>query len=432
MPTAGKILAVVAVVLSVVFLYFAASVLELRHNQAQMLQALQSDIAQLRARIARAKEGVPEQVQKFEELRQQLDAAVRQYMTSPAHEQLQGALKKWADVVQNPEGVPPQEVQDLQRQIDQLQGELASRFAEMETAFRAFLSEMPRLARFAEGLGTNQLTLWRESLYAARAAVQRWSSTQQIVYDALRTFYENQNAAFRTQELRLQEQSREAQAELDRLAEQLRPRALVTVSEAQLRSQLADHPVVQLTAQDLRQMPESRLREILRGDEPGVPGLAFAHHLQALVEMTEADLAELQALLAERQEELQKATADRGRFLKENKTLVARLASLETQLDAKEGKPVFVLDEQGHVPEGQIVSVDPQTFEVSINVGLRDGIRPGVKLYAYRLQPDPKYLGLIEVKRVETERSTAVILPAYRDVVFRVGDRVAPIVVPRP
>jgi hypothetical protein len=76
---------------------------------------------------------------------------------------------------------------------------------------------------------------------------------------------------------------------------------------------------------------------------------------------------------------------------------------------------------QGTV-EGTIKAVDSKNHLVTISIGSDAGIQVGSKLEVYRLAPEAKYLGQIEVLSLRSQ--DAVAKPSSRTNLMQEGDRV--------
>jgi hypothetical protein len=73
--------------------------------------------------------------------------------------------------------------------------------------------------------------------------------------------------------------------------------------------------------------------------------------------------------------------------------------------------------------EGVVKKADPQSGFIQINIGSDAGIRPGHTLEVYRLKPDAKYVGTIEIVAVKTNEAVAKPQPPSRGSI-QVGDQV--------
>ncbi|MBI3464360.1 MAG: hypothetical protein HY000_15085 [Planctomycetes bacterium] len=125
----------------------------------------------------------------------------------------------------------------------------------------------------------------------------------------------------------------------------------------------------------------------------------------------------------EQQETIQTTTAR----LREAETKVAQLTAT---LDSY-GFPLLPKEQlakmQANPPqvEGYIKKVDPQGKFVEISLGSDDGLRKGHKLQVYRIKPQGKYVGQIEIADLDPERAVCRIIPQLRQANFQEGDLVA-------
>lgn len=73
------------------------------------------------------------------------------------------------------------------------------------------------------------------------------------------------------------------------------------------------------------------------------------------------------------------------------------------------------------LPEGRVLSVDRDTNFVIINLGDKDGVKPGAVLAVYRGED---YLGDIAVTRVQDEMAAADLIPPFSSQIVRNNDQV--------
>src|SRR5206468_1370920 len=76
-------------------------------------------------------------------------------------------------------------------------------------------------------------------------------------------------------------------------------------------------------------------------------------------------------------------------------TLLAKqVREFEIRIDAMRGIRTPVLTADGRVPKGKIQKVNNQEGTAEINIGASVGVKSGVQLHVYRLEPEAKYLGI--------------------------------------
>ncbi len=424
MTTAGKVLSVILLVLAAVYFWLGAHVLQLRKNWAERVQQREQEIAAEKERIQHLLEGKPDAVQAMRQAQEELREALDNFFNSDAPQRLVQQRRRWSELVAEPDLAQPQEVQEVYNNIRQIQAEMDQLAQSIEEKFNQLLSEVARASRTEGGLGIAQIRAIIPLIRDAADVIEAWRRDRQAIFEALTAFYENQRLAMTRRRETLEREIADIEKELDRLREQLLSLDQAQIPEVTLRAELRDHPALQLTADDLKKRPFAELRETLRASPP--PGkLVFAEHVRALVELTEADLKEIRGLLEQRQQQLQEAIQKRDQLLQENKSLVQRLAAMEAQVDAREGDGTLVVTADGKIPEGEIIEVRPESYQVVVNLGRKDGLRPRVKLHVYRTEPTPTYLGMIQIQEVYEDKAVGVILPAYRDLTHKKGDRVA-------
>jgi vacuolar-type H+-ATPase subunit I/STV1 len=75
--------------------------------------------------------------------------------------------------------------------------------------------------------------------------------------------------------------------------------------------------------------------------------------------------------------------------------------------------------------EGVILKVDPQGKFVEISIGSDDGLRKQHRLQVFRVKPQGKFVGTIEIVGTDPDRSAARILPEFKQDTIQEGDLVA-------
>jgi septal ring factor EnvC (AmiA/AmiB activator) len=144
----------------------------------------------------------------------------------------------------------------------------------------------------------------------------------------------------------------------------------------------------------------------------------------------------------------EKKTTDEKRFeIEQNhielaggyETTAARLKDLEkrasdlgvrkSQPVEAAGKPTRRAGESATVRttpvEGVILKVDPQGKFVEISIGSDDGLRKQHRLQVFRVKPQGKFVGTIEIVGTDPDRSAARILPEFKQDTIQEGDLVA-------
>jgi hypothetical protein len=108
------------------------------------------------------------------------------------------------------------------------------------------------------------------------------------------------------------------------------------------------------------------------------------------------------------------------------KLLAQQVKVTELMIDQKRGLNTAVISSDGRIPRGKIQKVDEQAGTLTINLGTRAGVKPGVQLEVFRFGDNAKYLGKLEVIKSDSDGAVARMLPEYRQVSVQAGDYVAP------
>lgn len=144
--------------------------------------------------------------------------------------------------------------------------------------------------------------------------------------------------------------------------------------------------------------------------------------------------------LATEQQSLATEVAKRDKFQTEVDTTTAQLTDVlqrcrqkvlvvqaaEKRVDSLRGLKQVVITQDGLGVRGQVQQVGADGT-IRISLGARVGVKPGVRLHVYRFDPKPEYLGELEVTSSDSDGANGQMLPAYRQLEIRVGDRVATI-----
>ncbi len=133
------------------------------------------------------------------------------------------------------------------------------------------------------------------------------------------------------------------------------------------------------------------------------------------IEQNHIELAGSYDTTAARLKDLQKRAADLG--VRKPQPTEAAAAPARRAGDARSDRAAPV--------EGVILKVDPQGKFVEISIGSDDGLRKDHRLQVYRVKPQGKFVGAIEVTSTDRDRSAARILPEFKQDTIQEGDLVA-------
>ena len=103
--------------------------------------------------------------------------------------------------------------------------------------------------------------------------------------------------------------------------------------------------------------------------------------------------------------------------------LVQSVKEKEIRIDSLRDFKV-VVSPDGSRTTGNVLDVNDGDSTLRIDMGINHGVKPGVQLHVYRLSPEAKYLGLMEVLKSESDGAMGRMLPEYRQLTIRTGDKV--------
>ncbi len=113
-----------------------------------------------------------------------------------------------------------------------------------------------------------------------------------------------------------------------------------------------------------------------------------------------------------------------------NKDLEQQVGELKAVLESR-GLPIETKEkEKARIQnppqvEGIVMESDPDGKFVRISLGSNHGLSKGNRLEVFRVKPDSKYVGRIELIEVDPDRSVGKILPQFRRATIQEGDLVA-------
>ncbi|MGA3182489.1 MAG: hypothetical protein ABSF38_19340 [Verrucomicrobiota bacterium] len=117
--------------------------------------------------------------------------------------------------------------------------------------------------------------------------------------------------------------------------------------------------------------------------------------------------------------DLKKTIAERDQFIAENQLLNKKNVELKDELATLTGK-----EENPPLPaglKGKIVAVDPKYAFVVLDIGDDKGVVPRAVMLVAR---DGKFIGKVQISKVEGNQSIANIMPAWRQGPIMEGDQV--------
>ncbi|HLJ94218.1 MAG TPA: hypothetical protein VKU02_13605 [Gemmataceae bacterium] len=156
-------------------------------------------------------------------------------------------------------------------------------------------------------------------------------------------------------------------------------------------------------------------------------------YLKSLVALRDTDLAKQKKQNIDMQQSMVEATinanqerARNERLLQENERLakdirqmqqMASTTSLRSNASKKNPPPDDI--------EGKVKATDPSNGNVTVSVGSDNGLHRGNTLEVYRLQPEPTYLGTIQIVQVTPNEAVGRPLEPRGRNVIHVGDQVS-------
>lgn len=453
MSTTGKVLIGLYILILLPLIWLAASVLEARRNWAKALvtkdvQLLEAEIKRLAVPLDQNQlEGLSQQIKDAEisqesetelvgqvtkllEERAKYDNAVVEFDKATLdfngaqaqqafHQSLENLLK--AQTAQ-----PPQEdeITAARNTYVNAYQQLLAVQKRFDDAFTKFSNDMREMA--STGHATETLVQALARVQRTRTHLDTWKNVQLSDYDVYRSRYTDMVNEFLSRRQQLLASADAAQMEQKvREEETEASREKLGLSEEQIRGELADRKLARMSADDLENLPEQELRDALRQDL-GDPDLKFVRHVKAVNVLVDDDLAKSKQILQKRQDVLKAHQQRFNQLLAENRKLAVQIAHNEKEVDLRRGVPTVVAREGGPTPKGKIVTLDDKDGTVTVNIGLRAGVTPGVQLHVYRLDPKPQHLGFIDIIKAESDSATGRIKPQFRQLPIQVGDTVAP------
>jgi len=377
MSTTGKILTVLVALAALAFVYLASSVLEARRQRNDWVKAKLAEVHKVQLQVNDLKFGAKEARQKYQDLMAAYEKALNEFIQSDALANFNRALQR----------------------LIELAGQQIVEEAEWQRAREEFRK------------ASEELTLARQKLD------ETWNNFLGVGREP--GIRELPNLGLGIPDLR----------RLIRLVDQ------ATIAQAtyyQQRIQRGDENLTSLD--DLVKEAEDEAQTQRKVAEQANAVLA---HRQEEVQEAKRELAEAKQQLDQTLAELNKTQQyvskldQRVKALQsENLRLVQQLKEYEIRYDVFHNVKSAVIMPDGRIPRGRIAEVDEKNGTLLIDLGKRQGMRPGLQLHVYRYQPEPEYLGVLEIVSADTTTAVARMLPAYSQMDVRVGDIVAPEISP--
>jgi hypothetical protein len=399
MPTASKILIAVVVLLSLGFIWLGASVLEARRNWDLELKKKAAEVAKVQKEIDVLTHGSEDLNKEFKELAKNVlqngsaaanqefdkkinegfkpqaafEVAMNLYIDKRILDAHQETLRRLNDVQKT---APPDEIarDEARKAFEAADSDLHTAQRNLDAAYRTYMG--------LEGQGGIRNLVSKgmgiEDLRGTLTHIRHITAAQRTVHNTIFS---------------------DGLKNLTKMKD------------------LADQTVYERNT--LRQAAESGMREL---DE-----LIKEHDL------TQMELQRESAQLAIEIEKRDKAIAElddlRQRFEEKSnsaKQLAQQVKITELRIDQKRGLNSAVISSDGRIPRGKIQKVDEQAGTMTINLGTRVGVRPGVQLEVFRFGDHARYLGKLEVTQSDSDAAVGRMLPEYRQVAVQAGDFVAP------
>ncbi len=378
MSTTGKILTVLVALAAMAFVYLASSVLEARRRRNEWVKAKLAEVHKIQLQVNDLRFGTKEAREKYQELMAQYEKALAEFIQSDALANFNRALQRLIELA-GQQIVEEVEWQRAQEEFRKAGEDLTLARQKLDEAWDSFLG----LARGAAGIRElPNLGLGIPELRRLTRLVDQ-ATIAQATYYQTRIQRSDENLA--TLEDLVKEVEDEAETQR-KVAE----RANNTLAHREEEMQAAKREL----AEAKRQLDET-IAELNKTEE----------HVRKLDERFKA-------------------------LLSENIRLVGQLKEYEIRYDVFHNVKSTAIALDGRIPRGRVAEVHEKDGTLLLDLGLRQGMRPGLQLHVYRYQPEPEYLGVLEVVSADTTSAVARMLPAYRQMEVRVGDIVAPEIAP--
>jgi len=117
-----------------------------------------------------------------------------------------------------------------------------------------------------------------------------------------------------------------------------------------------------------------------------------------------------------------------------NRALRERVATLVSHIRQIGGNPEAAAPGRTEPPptlRGEITRVNATNSRVELSIGSDDGLLAGHTLQVFRTNPQPDYLGVVEILATEPDQSVARVVRLNQGKKLQEGDRVAPQIRPR-
>ena len=395
MTTAGKVLIILIILVSMFFMWMSASVLEARNQWDIKVKKKADEAINMAKQVDLLANGSPEGRAEFDKLAKAVlelgSAACRAEYDKRVNE---GFEAKIAFEMSMAVFLDQKTISDYQKAVtalNDLEKQPTLEEAELERALAAYTGAEKALSQARSSLDTAYSMFFGQTLQQPGVR-----GLKGLSIDAMRDTVSRVQRAIAVQKTTFETLLSDGEKNFTELADR--------VKEVQNRANTLQKAA---TSEELER--DERIKEVVK----------FTAELNA--EQSDRDnemkLRDAEkAALAQLQKRFDQAVADCRLF-------VLRIKVDEIEFETRRGLKTAVLLPNGKVPAGKVQQVaEDGTIQVNLTQSL---VAPGVQLHVYRWDPEAEYVGILEVIRADSDGSVGRMLPEFRQRTIRRGDWVS-------